>query len=69
MFISNRNQIITRHKPTKEKGSAYSSYQAKRNQDIDKLKRLLINNPDAEIYVGNNWIRVQGITFNGISKE
>lgn len=70
MFISNKNQIITRHKqPTKEKGSAYSSYQAKRTQDLEKLKRLLKNNPDAEIYVGNNWIRVQSITFNGITKE
>ena len=69
MFVANLIQIRNRHKPTRKKGTGYSSYQAKRNQDIDKLKRLLKNNPDAEIYVGKNWIRVQSITFNGITKE
>lgn len=40
-----------------------------KERELNKIKRILQADPTAQVYVGNNWVRINGQSFNGITKE
>ena len=45
------------------------TYATKRKNDIKKIKKILKQYPNAKIEYYNGWVRINGESFNGFSKE
>ena len=46
-----------------------NTYPACMQRNIEKIKRILKTDPTPQIYIGNNWVRINGQSFNGITRE
>ena len=47
----------------------FNNYPAIKERDLNKIKRILKSDPTAQVYVGRNWVRINGQSFNGITSE
>lgn len=62
------NMIKTRTGTTREKFSN-RSYEAQRTQDLNDIKQVLLTHNEYDLFFGKGWIKLNGKTYNGISKR
>ena len=67
IYVKPIEQLNRAYKVATKKHS--NNYPAIKERDLKKIKRILKADPTAQVYVGRNWVRINGQSFNGITKE
>lgn len=68
MFVANIDQIKTRHATGREIYDC-SNYKTCRANDLKRIVDILTYDSTPQIYYGKGWVRINGMSFNGISKK
>lgn len=69
MIIAPIDMIKSRTSVGREKDSGHTTYATHRKNDLEKIKNILQWDSTPQIYFGKGWVRINGISFNGIRKE
>ena len=52
-----------------ERKIATPSYITQKRMDLEQIKRIFTYDATPQVFIGNGWVRINGKSFNGITKE
>lgn len=68
LHIGAITDLCSRQK-TNERNKQTTTYPSRMLKEVEEIKKVLQSDPTPQIYFGNNWVRINGKNYNGISRD